>query len=289
MRKIFSTKTLVIFFTVVLLAQVFQDIYLYTLPAHDTNANFWINLYGSTSIFIAILGFLTVYLGREKKTTLSRSVAWLSWGALLNGLGLFYWLYNNLHNNITVPYPSLGEYLFLSFPLLMYVGSWLLLDIYRPLIKTRLILEAAVIFLVSAALIFHYFIIPNLGGVESIFGKIVTVSIPAEDAITLAFAYIILRVSGGKMHTYLWLFVINLIILTIADFTFQYRDAVGIYWNGDIADLLYMINMYFYALAIIYMIDNSTTAQQGIANSLPPTPAAPTPAVTAPQEPAPTA
>ncbi len=257
MRKIFSTKFLVWFFSIVLAIQVIQDAYLYTLPAHDTQANFWINIYGATSIFIAILGFLSVYLGKERKTTLSRSVGWLSWGALLNGLGLFFWLYNNLHNSIEVPYPSLGEYLFLTFPVLMYIGSWQLLSIYRPLIKPRIIIEALVIFIITAALILRYFIIPHLDGVESLFGKIVTVTIPSEDAITIALAYIILRVSGGKMHNYLWLFIANLFLLTIADFVFQYRDAKDLYWNGDIADLLYMVNMYFYALAVIYIIENS--------------------------------
>lgn len=279
MKKIFSTKLLVSFFTVLLVGLVFWDVYLYTLPSHTLQTNYWFNLYGSISIFIAIMGFLSVYLGTERKTTLSRSVAWLSWGALLNGLGLFYWLYNNVAHNISVPYPSLGEYLFLSFPVLMYIGSWLLLEIYRPLIKTRIVIEALVIFIISAALILHYFIIPNLDGVTSLFGKIVTVSIPSEDAITIALAYIILRVSGGKLHSYLWLFIINLLLLTTADFVFQYRNAVGIYWNGDISDLLYVINMYFYALAVIYIIDNSaaTTSPGGSAAVPPLAPPAATP------------
>lgn len=280
MKKIFSTKVLVGFFTLLLVSQIFQDIYLYTLPAHDTQANFWINLYGSTSIFIAIMGFLAVYLGKERKTTLSRSVAWLSWGALLNGLGLLYWLYNNLIHNIEVPYPSIGEYLFIAFPILLYVGSWVLLKVYRPLITARLIIEALVITVISSALVYHYFIIPNIGGVESLFGKIVTVTIPGLDAITITLVYILLRVSGGKLRNYLGLFIISLVLLIIGDFTFQYRDAVGLYWNGDIADLLYMINMYFYALAIIYMIDSST-AQQAM-------PASPSPAMASTPAAAPT-
>ncbi len=285
MKKIFSTKVLVAFFTLLLLSQVFQDIYLYTLPAHDTQANFWINLYGSTSIFIAIMGFLAVYLGKERKTTLSRSVAWLSWGALLNGLGLMYWLYNNLIHNIEVPYPSIGEYLFIAFPILLYIGSWILLKVYRPLITGRLIIEALVITVISSALVYHYFIIPNIGGVESLFGKIVTVTIPGLDALTITLVYTLLRVSGGKLRNYLGLFIISLVLLIVADFTFQYRDAVGQYWNGDIADLLYMINMYFYALAIIYMIDSSTANQISEATTPAPAPAIPVPVAPAPTPP----
>jgi hypothetical protein len=270
MKKVFSTKFLVGFFTAMLVGLVFWDIYLYTLPSHTLQTNYWFNLYGVLSICIAVVGFLSVYKGTEQKSTLSRSVAWLSWGALLNGLGLFYWLYNNVVHSISVPYPSLGEYLFLSFPVLMYIGSWLLLQIYRPLITTRVVIEALIIFIISAALILHYFIFPHLSGVDSLFGKIVTITIPSEDAITIALAYVILRVSGGKLHSYLWLFIINLLLLTIADFVFQYRNAVGIYWNGDISDLLYVVNMYFYALAVIYIIDNSSAGASATSPAAPP-------------------
>lgn len=257
MKKVFSTSFLVSFFTILTVGLVFWDIYLYTLNSHTTQINYWFNIYGSISIFVAVVGFASYYLGQERRSAIARSILWLSWGALANGLGLFYWLYNNVVHNISVPYPSLGEYLFLSFPILIYIGSAYLLLIYRPLVTARIVVEGLLVTIISSALIFHYFILPNLGGVHSFFGQFVTVSIPWEDAFTIALVYTTLRVSGGKMRNYLWLFIVNLLLLIAGDFVFQYRNAVGVYWNGDIADLLYVLNMYFYALAVIYIIDRS--------------------------------
>ncbi len=279
MKKIFSTKFLVIFFTVLLAVQLVWDFYLYGSSNHTLPINYWFNImYGSTSILIAIVGLLSVYLGHERKTTIARATAFLSWGSLANGLGLFYWAYNNLINNVEVPYPSLGEYLFLAFPILIGIGFWMLLTLFKPLIKMSLVLEALFVTTVSSAVIFWYFIIPNLEGVESFFGKFVTIAIPWEDAFIIALVYIALRLSGGKFRTYFWLFIISLILLVAGDFTFQYRNAIGVYWNGDIADLLYTLNMFVFALGVIYTIESSAQTEavtSPVAPSItPPTPVA---------------
>ncbi len=259
MRKIFSTKLLVIFFSLLLVAQLVWNGYLYTLPSHTEMTNYWYNvMYGSTSIFIALVGLLSVYLGLERKSTLSRAVAFLSWGALANGLGLMYWAYNNIVGNVEIPYPSAGEYLFLAFPILMGIGFLMLLSLYRPLIRPQLVVEALIVTLISAAVIFRYFIIPNLSADSGLFANFVTMAIPTEDALIIALVYIALRVSGGKFHGYLWLYIWALLLLVAGDFVFQYRNAVGTYWNGDIADLLYTINMFVFSLAVIYTIDSST-------------------------------
>jgi len=282
MKKIFSTRFLTIFFTLLLIGQLIWDAYLYRLTGNTNPANYWYNFaYGSTSILIAIVGFLSVYLGSERKTAVSRAVAFMSWGSLANGLGLFYWGYNNLVNNIAIPYPSLGEYLFMIFPILIGIGFWTLLSLYKPLINWRLVIEAVIVSVISAALIFHYFIIPNLDPAKSFFSNFVTIMIPWEDAFIIALVYVALRLSGGKFHSYFWLFVASLLLLIAGDFVFQYRNLIGIYWNGDIADLLYTINMYVFALALIFTIDSSTKTL--IAGTVPPLPETPPPV---PQQPA---
>lgn len=261
-----------------LLVQLVWTGYLYTFESHTTPANYWYNvMYGSTSILIAIVGLLSVYTGPERKSSVSRAVAFLSWGALCNGLGLYYWAYQAIVGNVEIPFPSPGEYLFLAFPILMGIGFWMLLRLYRPLINTRLIIEALIVTLISAAFIFWQFIIPNLSAENSFFGNFVTMAIPTEDALIIALVYIAIRVSGGKFHSYLWLFVISLLLLVAGDFTFQYRNAIEVYWNGDIADTLYTINMYVFALAIIYTIQTSTEQAAQVSSGSTPAESATTP------------
>ena len=140
----------------------------------------------------------------------------------------------------------------------MGIGFWRLLRLYKPLITTRLISEAIVIFLITAVPIFRYFIQPNLDPSNSLFSNFVTIAIPWEDAFIIALVYLAVRLSGGKFHKYFWLFIVSLLLLIAGDFTFQTRNLMGIYWNGDIADLLYTINMYVFALALIYTVESST-------------------------------
>jgi hypothetical protein len=117
---------------------------------------------------------------------------------------------------------------------------------------------------ISAALIFKFFIFPQITDEVTFAAKAITFTIPMLDAVIIALVFIALRVSGGELKRHLLLFIIALLLLVAADFTFHFRNYAGLYWNGDIADLLYTLNMYVFSLAMIYTIKSATELEPAV-------------------------
>ena len=259
MKRVFSTRALIVFFVGLLVFQLIWDAYLYTLPSHTTNANYWFNVvYASTSTLIAVVGLLSVYLGRERHQPSSVAVLLLSLSALLNGFGLYFWAYYNLFSHVAVPYPSLADYFFLAFPILMISGFWILLNQYKPSITLSLVAEALFVGPICSMLIFYFFFIPSVDQTMGLLAKFVTIATPWEDAFLIGTLYVAFRIRSGFFHRYFRLFGLSMLIFVAADFTFQYRTIANTYWNGDIADLLYLLNMFVFAIALIFAIDTHT-------------------------------
>lgn len=239
------------FFSVWVGGQLIWNAWLYFLPEHTTPANYWFNVYyGSTSLIIGIVALVVIYRQHQRGAVTS-ALTYLSIGSLCNGLGLWIWGYYNLFTHVEIPYPSPAEALFLVFPFLLAFGTIKLLRFYAEKISWWVIIEGAILTIISSAPIFYYFILPNLGPDLPFITRFITITIPLEDALLIGIVYVMLRVGRGKLKNHFPLYVIAYLFLILGDFVFQYRAAVGIYWNGDIADTLYVLNAFFFSLAII--------------------------------------
>ena len=91
--------------------------------------------------------------------------------------------------------------------------------------------------------------------------KFFNIAYPLGDTILMSLALIALRIGSGKIQSSFLVLVAALIMETIGDFTFTVRVAREIYWNGDIADLLYTLAAFTFGIGLI-LISNLNQPQE---------------------------
>lgn len=257
--------------SLIFVTSIFWDVYLYTLTAQDTYFNFLYNLiYGSIFIF----GGLTVLFYAIKfsvTTNLGKMLVFFGSGLLSFACGNIVWyLYNNLFK-IEVPFPSLADIFYIAFYPFMIVGTIYLLRIYKTLLNKSIIRDSIIIVIISFIVIFTiFFRIDFLSSGTSLFQRLVTILYPFGDAVIISITLVALRVGGGRLHPSLYILTFGLLMQSVADLLFNYRNIVGLYWNGDIADLFFSFGGFFMSIGIFEIINNLSQTFQNPKN--PPTP-----------------
>lgn len=251
-RKIFLSIISIVF-----IISVIWDIYLYSLPQNDTFFNFYYNLvYGSIFIFG---GLVTLFYAIKFSVTtnLGKMLVFFGSGILSFAFGNIVWFLYNNYFKIDVPFPSLADIFYISFYPFMIFGTFYLLRIYKTLLTKNVIRDSIIIIVVSFIAIFAvFFSIDFLSGDYSIFQKIVTVLYPFGDAVIISITLIALRIGGGRLHPSLYILTFGLLMQSVADLLFNYRNAIEVYWNGDVADLFFSFGGFFMSVGIFEIINN---------------------------------
>ncbi len=163
------------------------------------------------------------------------------------------WTYYNIFSNAEVPYPSLADVFFIFFIPLTALALVKFLKVYQILVTRRVVIESFVVFLLAVTGIFLF---QGLGGFSGELGALeqaFNLLYPLTDAVLITAAVIVFRSSGGALHKNLILLVGGYLAGALADLTFSYRSAHELYWNGDIADVLFMVSGFFMALAALHL------------------------------------
>jgi hypothetical protein len=193
------------------------------------------------------------------------------------GLGIWYYL------NLTfteIPYPSQADIAFLSFYPLMFIGSIYLVRIYKTFITKGIVRDSILICVVSFIGVFYFHTKIDLSPNISLATKIVNIAYPVSDVIIMSVGLIAIRIGGGKLHPSFYLFSLGLLVQGVADLVFDYRTANSYYWNGDIADTLYLLSGFILSISLFEIIHNLTQVSKAPVNSplQPASPANPIPA-----------
>ena len=257
----FNRRIFLSIFAFLLAFNLVWDLYLYTLPSKTTAWNYLYNgTYGFLYLLAALVPFSFIRLFGIK-SGIGKMLLFLGLGMLSFEVGLLIWVYYNFLLKVSIPFPSLADAAFLVFYPLMAIGSYFLLMIYSTLVTKKLLRDSIIIIIVSFLIIFGLFSRPDLSTNLSFLEKFINVFYPTGDVITLSIALIALRIGGGKIHSSLYIFCFGILLETAADLLFTYRTAKGIYWNGDIADLMYTFSAIFIGIGLVEIINGLTKRQ----------------------------
>lgn len=190
------------------------------------------------------------------KSNLGKMLFFLGFGLVSFDVGLIIWVYYNLVLNVSIPFPSFADVAFMVFYPLITIGCVYLLAIYKTLISKNLLRDSLIIVILSFIIIFGLFSRPDLSSNLSLLERFINIYYPMGDVVTLSLALIALRIGGGKIHPSLYILVVGLLVQTSADLLFTFRTAKSIYWNGDIADLLYTISGFLISIGLFEIINS---------------------------------
>lgn len=208
-----------------------------------------------------ILGAIVAFIGRKrisKESSVGKALFALGLTCTSLALGFVTWFYFETILQIEIPYPSLADLFFtLYIPLLIYASTHLL-RIFTLGLKKSSIAQAVILGVIAGYLLFE------LAGLEFptiSFDSPFTTSLfdflyAFADAILIALAVVILRLSGGKMTGGLLFLVFALISMVASDLVFSARVEQGVYYTGDIGDALFTLTGCLFAVSVYKIVLN---------------------------------
>lgn len=210
------------------------------LPVRDGLLNYYFNV--AFSVFVTLSGFLSWYFsvksdfGTKKKIFRYFGLSLLSWG-----VAGFIWSAANIIYKIDVPYPSVADVFYLLCTFFLGLAFWNLHDLFQTSPKRSHIYVSLFVVLTVYILIFFVLMKPQYAEDVDLVTQTFNYLYPLTDALILSFAAVIL-LTFKKIKFGLGAIVSSLVFQAAADIVFGWRDGNGLYWNGDIADLLYFVS-----------------------------------------------
>lgn len=235
----FSTGALVIFWA-----------YLQWLPVKTSALNYYFNI-GVGALYMAV-GAIALIFALSVVDRAMKSFLYIFGGGLVSwALASFVWGYYNIALHSEVPYPSLADYFFILYSLLMGMSFWYYFDIFKARITRRSLRDSIFIVVGIYFLIFFVLYRPtydmNAPFIETVFNYLY----PLLDSMILSLAVVAMRVEDKKHFSNMVPFVMAVLAQVVGDILFSYRTLHEIYWNGDVSDLFYLISGAFYFITIL--------------------------------------
>lgn len=159
-----------------------------------------------------------------------------------------------------VPLVSINDILLVSMYGTLFLCMRYLLNIFQTFIKTRFIIEASGIFIVTTILyaypLFSQQTIFTI--TSSWFIKLLTFFYAIADTLLLALAYLLVRVSGGRLHKSLVFFVAAMISmifgLAIINYAAPSSDYLTSIMNPN--DVPFTLGVFFASLGMVYVVES---------------------------------
>ncbi len=185
------------------------------------------------------------------KNTIGKALLFLGLGLLVWAIGLVVWVYYNLILNVEIPFPSIADIFFVLIYPLLGIGCYFFLKLFSPIIPRKFLIESLVIIVVAFVAIFIVFLRPDLSADLSWLTRVINVAYPMGDVVLVSMSLIAVRLCGGRIHASLLVLAAGFLIQAVADFTYTYRTASEVYWNGDIADILYTFGGFTISMGVV--------------------------------------
>ncbi|MBI2482321.1 MAG: hypothetical protein HYV76_02055 [Candidatus Vogelbacteria bacterium] len=232
----------------------------------DTNSNF---LYGAALGILPIIGSFFGFLNSNKwggtKSSMGKTLVFLSAGLLTWGVGTVVFAYYNIFLQVAVPYPSLAD--------LFYIISWPLWSIGMIYLSratgvkfqlSNLIgrLALFVIPIIIAGISYYLLIIVARGGPLDLSGGLLKtffdLAYPIGDIVILTIALLIYGLSfnylGGFFKWAIVVILFGFVLNYLGDFSFVYTVTKETYFVANWVDLVY--TSAFFCLSIgVSLID----------------------------------
>lgn len=223
---------------------VFNIVWNIFLNVNPDKATLWNYLFNFTYALIFIFGAGVAY---------KKSLYILGTGVLSYALGLCIWTFYNVFLKTPVPYPGLSDVAFLCFTPLTGLGFILLLRRLGFHFSASIIIQSIILCGVLFYIIYSFLNKSSLGDEVPFLHRVLNISYPFSDAVLIAIAIGALKTEKGLLNPHILLFVFAFLTFAAADTIFSFRVTNEIYWNGDVADTLYLIAASLFAWAIIFV------------------------------------
>ena len=223
-------------------------------PQKETFWNYSFNL-GYGFIFAAA-GLVSLWQFEVQRVlnSLSRSFLYLGLGLTSFSIALFFWFYINVFVKIPLPFPSVADFFFVLFYPLTFIGLLYLIKAHG---SPRATISSVKVLIILTAVALPIIILTSLWSKENTVtagAKFFSYLYPVGDILLATMATLLLDISASRIRKGTLFLIAACIGLVLADLTFAYRSAVGIYWNGDIADILYTVAGFLFSVGIISLM-----------------------------------
>lgn len=250
MSKNWSPRKLTLALTSLLLSLAVWNVLLYRNHVQTSTWNYLFN--AAVAVFYMLAFVIALWHSRKPQVPkLSRKIfIYFGLAALSWGVATLIWTYYNLILKVSVPYPSFADLFFLlSYPI-FGMAMWSLHESYNALVTPKTVRESIIIVVVSAMVIFAFLNRPDLSPDLGLTKNLLNVAYSLGDVLLVAMAFIELRGGQAKKYRGLYLLIGFLLLQAGGDFMFAYRNNAGLYWNGDVSDLLFGISAFVLAVAL---------------------------------------
>lgn len=234
----------------------------------DNNINLYSNTYGIIPLLGGAYGLLIASRWGGMGSAVGKAILLLSLGLLTWGIGMVVWLYYNIVVGVEIPYPSLADAAFIvSWPLWGFGAAFLSVAMGATFglksIKGRIIAFVAPV--VGIAVSYYFLVVLARQGIISTYDDVIKtffdLAYPIGDVVILTIAVLVFGLSykyfGGMYKKAIYLILAAFVINYFADFTFSYTTSLETYYNGSLADALFVTTMTFLSAGIALLDPNS--------------------------------
>ncbi len=236
-----------------------------SLNLDGTKSSYSNSYFGLTYAFLPVVaglfGFTSAYRWGGVKSSMGRALFYLSSGLITWGMGQIMWSYYVLVLQIEIPYPSLADLSFMSSWPLWGIGIYHLskaAGIKFQLSKKSSQLQIYILPMLMT--IFSYYLIVHVARngvlISSNNGIVVFFDLiyPFMDALLVAEVLLVFGLTFRQLqprYKYPVLLLFSGILINyIADFAFSYTTANSTYYNGAIADMLFICSLFIMGTAV---------------------------------------
>jgi hypothetical protein len=216
-------------------------VYLQFIPTKTQPINYYFNL--GVGLIYLIVGAISLSSAAKDIKKPMKSFMNLYGLALISwAVASLVWGYYNLVLHTDVPYPSISDYFFILYSLLLGASFWFYFDIFQARITKSSLRDSLLIVVGIYFLIFFVLNKPAYDQSTPLIEVIFNYLYPLLDATVLSLAVVILRLEEKNNISNIIPLVLGVLAQVVGDILFSYRTANNLYWNGDVSDLFYLIS-----------------------------------------------
>lgn len=229
----------------------------------EQQINYWWQVaMGATALFYAVLGIITSARWGWLKSGVGRAIFFISLGLLMWGFGQLGWSYYLFADPTVEAVPShIPDYIYFSALPFWFYGILTLTKATGARYGIKKTSGKILVFLIAIIMSFlsYYFLVEVArGGVDYFSQPLLDIffdlGYSIGDAILLTIVIAILALSwkmlGGRFKLPITTILIAFIFLYLADFSYSYTNGKGVYYNGNIADLFFLLMVITFGLGL---------------------------------------
>ncbi|OGK62685.1 hypothetical protein A2334_00545 [Candidatus Roizmanbacteria bacterium RIFOXYB2_FULL_38_10] len=215
-------------------------IYLQVIPNKETIWNDAYNV-GSSSLHLlgAIVGFFFIKK-QAANAIFRRTLYYFVLAAFFWGIADMIWAYYNIVLHVEVPFPSIADAFYIFMIMLICWGCWRLMEYSDAPITSRNIFESFFFILVGYGVVYFVFKSIPIASGFTLVEAITNFTYPMLDIFMFILAFITYKIVEGRARRSMMLLLISIIFMAIGDYAFTYGELLGTYWNGGLADLMFV-------------------------------------------------